>query len=138
MSLYLSLSPSNGIFWHITVLYQNQKNLAKCSFLKIHSWLGHWGGDNILDPIMICEPNIWGNLLRSVPHIYFGLKIKSYQYLGHYRRFRFIHGSYWQGNIRPLLFEPKFHFLPLRNFLGHTVTNRFLQIVIVVWLITTS
>ena len=35
-----------------------------------------------------------GNLLRSVPHIYFGLKIKSYQYLGHYRRFRFIHGSY--------------------------------------------
>ena len=84
------------------------------------------------------DPWWWGNLLRSVPHIYFGLKIKSYQYLGHYGRFRFIHGSYWQGNIRPLLFEPKFHFLPLRNFLGHTVTNRFLQIVIVVWLITTS
>ena len=37
---------------------------------------------------------MWGNLLRSAPHIYFGLKIKSYQYLGHYRRFRFIHGSY--------------------------------------------
>ena len=96
----------------------------------VTSLVPHWDIKNLV--------NSWGNLLRSVPHIYFGLKIKSYQYLGHYRRFRFLHGSYWQGNIRPLLFEPKFHFLPLRNFLGHTVTNRFLQIVIVVWLITTS
>ena len=75
----------------------------------------------------------WGDLLRSVLNIKFGVKAKYHWYLVHFQSSVLIYSSNWQNNWRSLLFKLESIFLPLSKISCHTVTFSFLHITSVVW-----
>ena len=68
-----------------------------------------------------------GDLLRSVPHIKFGDKIKSHRYLDHSGWLGLIYCSNYRDHWRLLLFELETKILWLLKSVCHTVTLRFLH-----------
>ena len=68
-----------------------------------------------------------GDLLRSVPHIKFGDKIKSHRYLDHSGWLGLIYCSNYRDHWRLLLFELEKIFLWLLKSVCNTVTLRFLH-----------
>ena len=70
---------------------------------------------------------IRGDLLRSVPHIKFGDKIKSHRYLDHSGWLGLIYCSNYRDHWRLLLFELETKILWLLKSVCHTVTLRFLH-----------
>ena len=68
-----------------------------------------------------------GDLLRSVPHIKFGDKIKSHRYLDHSGWLGLIYCSNYRHHWRLLLFELENKILWLLKSVCHTVTLRFLH-----------
>ena len=66
-------------------------------------------------------------LLRSVPHIKFGDKIKSHRYLDHSGWLGLIYCSNYRDHWRLLLFELETKILWLLKSVCHTVTLRFLH-----------
>ena len=69
----------------------------------------------------------WGDLLRSVPHIKFGDKIKSHRYLDHSGWLGLIYCSNYRDHWRLLLFELETKIQWLLKSVCHTVTLRFLH-----------
>ena len=69
----------------------------------------------------------WGDLLRSVPHIKFGDKIKSHRYLDHSGWLGLIYCSNYRDHWRLLLFELETKILWLLKSVCHTVTLRFVH-----------
>ena len=68
-----------------------------------------------------------GDLLRSVPHIKFGDKIKSHRYLDHSGWLGLIYCSNYRDHWRLLLFELETKILWLLKSVCHTVTFRLLH-----------
>ena len=66
---------------------------------------------------------LWGDLLRSVPHIKFGDKIKSHRYLDHSGWLGLIYCSNYRDHWRLLLFELETKILWLLKSVCHTVTR---------------
>ena len=77
LSLYLSLSPSNGIFWHITVLYQNEKYWPHAVFWQHILDLGYFmfskvnilGKINIFRTCFVLQKWIWSSSLKKTRNV---------------------------------------------------------------------
>ena len=67
----------------------------------------------------------WGDLLRSVLNIKYGVKFKSHRYIDNRGWIQLICSAHWQNYQRPLLFESQKCFTELSKFVCHTVQNRF-------------
>ena len=73
LSLYLSLSSSNAIFWHITVLYQNEKYWPHAVFWQHILDLGYFmfskvnilGKINIFRTCFVLQKWIWSSSLKK-------------------------------------------------------------------------
>ena len=77
LSLYLSLSSSNAIFWHITVLYQNEKYWPHAVFWQHILDLGYFmfskvnilGKINIFRTCFVLQKWIWSSSLKKTRNV---------------------------------------------------------------------